>query len=415
MEGLLIYGLAMVVLLVFSAFFSSSETALFATPRREIKSESVRRLLDNQRALLVTILLGNMFVNVLYSSIAALMMSELASRFPAAGGGAYVGVSLGALAGLIIFGEVIPKNIAIAMPSALANFSAPILSVFQTVISPLRIVFDRIVFVLTRTLLGPDAPLREHLSAEEIEEMLSFGKESGAIGHDEHEFLGDVLELAEMKVSEIMIPRVEMIMTDFSDGPETLIKAAGDARVSKIPVYDGNTDNILGVCHVKDLLIDEADFRSVLRRPHYIPETMKVDDLMSFFMVAKDSVALVVDEYGALVGLVTVEDVTEEVVGEILDEYDLERKMVRKLSGGRFLVDGSMKRKEFEKHFEFKLDDDKADTIGGYVVTSFGRLPDEGEYVSSGSFRIGVARIRNRRVKSLFVERTKKQEEEVNE
>ncbi len=406
---LLVYGIVMLALLVMSAYFSASETALFSLPRRKIKGGAVREVLRDQRALLVTVLLGNMFINVFYSSLATLAAMS-------AGGVWFPVITAGALALLIVFGEVIPKNVAAAAPEKIAHVSAPLLLLLARILGPVRHFFDAVVKILTRTVLSPGHGQGDNLTAEELEEMVKMGADAGVIKKSQHELLEEVIEMAELNVREIMIPRVELALAEASEGTEGVLAVAAKYRVSKVPVFKSNTDNILGICHVKDLLIKpDADFGTVLRKPCYVPENMKVDALLAHFLKTQSGLCLVVDEYGALSGLVTIEDAAEEVVGDILDEYDEERMEIRPAGENRYVVAGSLSRRDFADFFGYDLPEEKVDTVAGFVLARLGRMPEKGDVVREGPFKFRVARVRAKRIRSIFVERTKNGEAAHNE
>jgi CBS domain containing-hemolysin-like protein len=398
----LVFILPMLALIFASSFFSAGETALFSLPRREAGTGAVRRILKDQRALLITVLLGNTFVNILYACIAALMSMSVHARH---------GDVTAALAGttalvvLITFGEVVPKIIAVWSPGPIARFAAPILLVFSGIVWPVRIVFEKITRVLTRVLISPDKTAEDQLTSEELDEMVVIGGEAGLIGKAQHELLRNVLDISNVRVRQIMVPRVDAALAEISIGRDGILKLASVRRMTKIPVYERDTDHILGICHVKDLLVNpDADVRALLWKPRYVPESMKVELLLSYFRTAEQGICLVVDEYGAFSGIVTIEDTAEEVVGDLLDEYDQKRPRVKKIAEGRWVLDGSVTCRDFEEQFNCGISEGRVDTLAGFIAERLGRIPVEGDVVTEGSFKFTVEQVRRGRARVINLE-----------
>ena len=228
----------------------------------------------------------------------------------------------------------------------------------------------------------------EASSEEELQGLIDASEQKGIIGEDEGDMLQSILELDETIVREVMVPRTDMVCVDAEEPFSRVLDAVHQAGHSRIPIYKENNDNIIGLVYAKDLLrywgqpIDEIRLESVLRQPFLVPESKLVSELLKEFRQTQVHIAIVIDEYGGTSGLVTIEDLIEEIVGDIRDEYDLEDEWLIEESSGAVLVDGRLNIEEFEEHFEIEVEREKFDTVGGYLVEYLGRVPKPGERLS---------------------------------
>ncbi len=400
----------MALLLVGSAFFSASETALFSIPRYQLRrlqqrpglvGRSITILLESQRSLLVTVLLGNMFVNVLYASLAVLYGARLAQT---QGYFVFAVVDVVSLVVLIIAGEVVPKSVAVNSPLVVAKFFAPVLLLFRIAIMPIRAFFDVVVKGLTA--LVPASRAEAPASAEDLSNLVEIGKDYGLLTPRENEMLREVIEFGNIEVREVMTPRIDVALYGIDAGKEGLAKLIKDCKHSKIPVWRTDPDNIIGVIHAKDVfLYPDWQVHSLVRKVMFFPETAKIDVIRRELLARQQTMAMVVDEYGGLEGVVTLEDILEEVVGEIEDEFDVREHKVRKLSGGRYLVSAGLTLREWNDIAGTSLADEKRETVGGMVAMHLDRIPRKGDSVKLGGYRFTVLRVVEQHPKLVLAEK----------
>lgn len=249
----------------------------------------------------------------------------------------------------------------------------------------------------------------EATSEEELQDLIDASEQKGIIDEEEGGMLQSILELDETIVREVMVPRTNMVCVDSADPLSDLLAAILKSGHSRIPVYKENNDNIIGLVYAKDLLrfwgqpINEIKLEDVLRSPYLVPESKRVSDLLQEFRESRVHIAIVIDEYGGTSGLVTIEDLIEEIVGEIRDEYDLDDEWLIEESGGAVLVDGRLNIEELEDHFDIEVEREKFDTVGGYVVEHLGRVPTAGEQVEIDSLGILVVASDQRAIRQLRI------------
>jgi len=405
-------------LLALSAFFSGSETAFFSLTRaaiRRFEDESglaaafVTNLTRSPRKLLVTVLLGNLAVSVAYFSFAG----TLAIRVDATSGGpAAVLLSVLFLLLYIFTGEFLPKGIAILHPEEVCRISAGPLWAFGKLIFPIRLVLSWIVAgiaILTRSRSGGRSPV----TVEELKACVRMSGAAGGLADDEREMLEDVIEIGQIRVKEVLVPRVDLVTIDIGADRASLLALARESRVSKIVVIEGSRDEVRGWVAVRDILYrEDAEVRDLLRDIPAVPETKTVESLLREFRRSGAEMALVVDEYGGTEGIVTPEDLIEEIVGEIFDEYDPEEGVVQGIAPGVSVLPGELPIREWEERSDIALPRGKYDTVGGFVLESLGRLPRPGDRVEADGVRFTVLRVRRGRVLSLLAAGTGTEEGE---
>ncbi|MEF8788099.1 MAG: hemolysin family protein, partial [Planctomycetota bacterium] len=309
-----------------SAFFSGSETALFGLPSEEVEEleetsagRAVAHLLQNPRRLLSTILLGNNLVNVLYFSVSFMLVLRYRDYL-----GTWLTVTLTVVSPLsmIIFCEVLPKTAAVSYRRRWSRLAAPPLYYCQRVLWPFIRGLELLADTFTNLTGGQGTEKR--ITAEELHMLIQHSKREGGLDIDLGEMMGGVLALSEMEVDELMVPRVEMVSFEVDGNPDDLLHLFRREKLTVIPVYEDHMDNVIGAVHIKDLLFRHTgeDLRSIARKVPFVPETASGEDLLHRFRQEETKTALVIDEYGGLRGLVTIEDILEEIVGEITDEYE---------------------------------------------------------------------------------------------
>jgi len=415
----LILIITLPMLLVGSALFSGSETALFSLSahQRSLLSESGRPgaaastiLLGETRALLVTLLVGNMAINVLYFTLSTLIMDRwlAAGVINATGAAAFAAVTF---FGVILFGEVLPKQIAAQMALSWAGVvGVPLLAIHRT-IAPVRIAAERVVITpLARLIAPPTRP--PELSADELEIMLSMSRQRGIIDQGEQQLLRHVLELSQIKVRDVMVPRVDIHGHNLSDPPERLLKLARDKRLRHLPVFDGSLDNISGIALTRQVLLDPPTTRKqltdLLRQAYFVPEIAPADELLADLRSRGITFAIVVDEYGGTAGLVTIEDVVEHFIGDIPGAYERDgQALVEQIGKGIFRVGAELAVHDwvdwFGRNPAITEAASGAATLGGVLLGLLGRLPAEGDRVQLGNIVLTVERVEGRRITSIIV------------
>ena len=412
-----------VLLLCLSAFFSGSETALTAASKSKLKAQADRgsrgagvamKVTDDSERMIGALLLGNNVVNILSASLATALLTRAFGQS---------GVALATLVMtvlVLIFGEVLPKTIAITYPEAVATRVAPIVRLLIAVFSPLVTLVRLLVRGLIRLFGIRENPDGRMLALrEEIVGAIALGHSEGAFEKEGRDRLLGALDLAERTVDEIMRHRRQIEMIDADQTPERILDQVLNSPHTRLPVFRGSDDDILGVVHAKDLLrevdrlvrghegsvasISDLDILKVAMKPYFIPDTTTLDEQMREFLKRRTHFALVVDEYGALQGLITLEDILEEIVGEIRDEYDL-HESVRSLKpepDGSWLVEGSATIRDLNRAMEWTLPDDEANTIAGLVIHEAQVIPLAGQAFSFHGFRFEIVERRENRITKL--------------
>ncbi|WP_435258878.1 HlyC/CorC family transporter [Thioclava sp. FR2] len=410
-------------LLVMSAFFSGSETALTASSRAKLKTladkgsggaNSAMVVTEDSERMIGAILLGNNVVNILSASLATALFTRLFGDS---------GVALATMVMtvlVLIFGEVLPKTVSITFPEAVAVKVAPVIRLLILVFAPIVSVVRALVRVILRV-FGVKADPEAKLLAmrEEIVGAISLGHSEGAVEKEDRDRLLGALDLGHRTVDEIMRHRRHIEMLDADLSPDEIITKVLASPHTRLPLFRDDEENILGVVHAKDLLrevdrlvrgedgsvqsIKDLDIVKVAMKPYFIPETTTLDEQMREFLKRRTHFALVVDEYGSLQGLITLEDILEEIVGEITDEFDVVQKEsgLKRAENGDFLVEGQMTIRDLNRATDWNLPDDEANTIAGLVIHEAQMIPNEGQAFSFHGFRFEVVQRRENRITKL--------------
>lgn len=416
---------AILVLIMMSAFFSGSETALTASSRGKLRAQADKgsrgaevalKVTDDSERMIGAILLGNNVVNILSASLATALLTRMF------GDSGVAFATLGMTALVLIFGEVLPKTLSILNPEPVATRVAPIIRVLILVFSPVV----TLVRTLVRGLLylfgvrqGADANILA--VREEIAGALQIGHAEGVVEKEDRDRILGALDLGLRTVDEIMRHRAAIMMIDAGLPVTEILRLVLDSPHTRHPLYKDDPENIVGVLHAKDLLramqrmlrddgrIDPEelaafDILDVAMAPYYIPDTTTLDDQMRAFLKRKSHFALVVDEYGALQGLITLEDILEEIVGEIADEFDLAtEEAVATTADGAFIVPGLMTIRDLNRQHDWQLPDDEANTIAGLVIHEAQTIPAEGQVFSFHGFRFEVLEKQDNRIATLKI------------
>jgi Mg2+/Co2+ transporter CorB len=405
------------VLLMLSAFFSGSETALTASSRASMarlekqgnrRAGIVTRLLAQRERLIGALLLGNNVVNI---AAAALATSVFLAWFGAAG---VVYATLAMTALVFVFSEVLPKTAAINAPDRIALAVARPMSWLVKPLGPILFGVEAMVRWLLRHVginVGEGLPV---LSAhEELRGAVDLLHREGGVEKHDRDMFGGVLDLRELDISDVMIHRTNMITMKVDDPPEEIVNAVIASPVTRIPFWRDNPENIVGVLHVKDLLravhaVDgdarKIDIQSLLTQPWFVPDTRPVSEQLKAFRRRKTPFALVVDEYGEVEGLVTLEDILEEIVGDITDEHDVAMPGVRRQPDGSVIVEGAVSIRDLNRVMDWNLPDEEATTIAGLVIHEARSIPEVGQTFTFYGFRFRVLRRARNRITSLRIQ-----------
>ena len=414
---------AILVLLIMSAFFSGSETALTASSRGKLKSQADKGSSGARAAMSVTednermigaLLLGNNIVNILSASLATALLTRMAGD-----NGVVLATAVMTVL-VLIFGEVLPKTLSITYPEAVATRVAPVVRVLIMVFSPVVTLVRNVVRGIL-ILFGVRADPNGKILAlrEEIAGAIALGHSEGAVEKEDRDRLLGALDLADRTVDEIMRHRRACEMLDADLPPDEMVARVLASSHSRLPVFRGSDENILGVIHAKDLLREVArlektgadlttlDIVKVAMKPYFIPDTTTLDEQMREFLKRRTHFALVVDEYGTLQGLITLEDILEEIVGEITDEFDVvdATHALKKSEDGGYFVEGSMTIRDLNRATEWALPDDEANTVAGLVIHEAQMIPAEGQAFSFHGYRFEVTARRENRLTKIKVRR----------
>ena len=394
-----------ILLIVLSAFFSGTETAYFnlKTHRDDVPSK-LKDLLDNPRRLLVSILTGNTIVNVGIGSLAAIITYRIS---PDNQNLMLLQVIIVSIV-LIIFGEILPKTIAMRSSSQFANIVYYPLRVFMILLHPLTLILNGInKFVLK---LIP----REEKSfdtEEELEILAELGEEKGSLDEEESDMIRSIIKFDDKTVREIMTPRVDILSLPSDASIDDAMDLIAKKQFSKIPLYKDNIDEITGIIYAKDLVPyligsrPNVKLQSISRNVYFVPEQKPIDDLLNDFKEKKISLAIVVDEWGGTSGMVTLEDIVEEVMGEIRDPYDLEKSPVSQINDQNFIVDGKISIYDLEEEIEgmsFPEDRDY-DTLGGLILDNLEDIPKQGQSVVHDEWMIKVLDLDGNRITKVQI------------
>jgi Mg2+/Co2+ transporter CorB len=409
--------LIVLVCLLLSAFFAGSETALTASSRASMarlekqgnkRAAIVNRLLANRERLLGALLFGNNAVNIAASALAT---GVLLAWFGHAGI-VYATVAMTIL--VVVFSEILPKTAAFNAPDRLALIVAGPMNLFVKVFGPVLMAVEALVRWLLKLIgitVGEDEGV---LSArEELRGAVDLFHREGEVETLDRDMFGGVLDLRELVVSDVMIHRTDMITLNADDVPETIVNAVIASPVTRIPLWRDNPENIVGILHVKDLLralhaVDgdaaKVDIASLLKAPWFVPDTRPVSEQLKAFRRRKTPFALVVDEYGDVEGLVTLEDILEEIVGDITDEHDVAMPGVRRQPDGSVNVDGAVPIRDLNRVMDWNLPDEEATTIAGLVIHEARSIPDVGQSFTFHGFRFRVLRRSRNRITALRIQ-----------
>jgi len=408
------------VLILLSAFFSASETAFISLSRHRVLNmvnrkapgaKIIQKLKQKPANLLSTILIGNNLVNIAASVLATyLVMSVLEAR-GSGGTGVVFGLATGVMTFFIlVFGEITPKTVAIRNAERLSLVFAWPIYILSFVFAPLGwflTLFARPFIFIFGGKLPSQGPF---LTQEELKVLITEGAREGVLEREEKEMISSIFEFGETKVHEVMTPRPDIKALDVKLPVEDAVKMVKESGHSRLPLFEGNIDNIVGVVYSKDLLSCKPGqiLKEYSRTALFIPEGKMVDELLHQMQSARTHIAIVVDEYGVTSGIVTLEDLIEEIVGEIYDEFERGEKSWDKIDQNTYIVDGRLSISDLKKNLDIGLpESEEYDTVGGYVFTNLGKVPAVGDSMGAEGLKISVEKVHKRRITRIKIMRSK--------
>lgn len=424
--------LILVVLLALSAFFSSSETALTTVNKIRMRNladagddraEVVLKVIGNPSKMLSAILIGNNIVNLYASSLATVLASKI-------WGDQIIGLATGVLTLLIlVFGEITPKTISTISAETIALRFSKIIYIVMIVLTPVIFVVNHLSFFVLKLFRVDPNKRADAITEDELRTIVEVSHEEGVIESGEKKMINNVFDFGDVVAKDVMVPRISMSFVNVETTYDELIDFFREEKYTRFPVYEATTDNVIGIINIKDVFLADRDenfsVRSYLRQPLYTYEFKKVSELMIEMQKVMLNIVIVLDEYGATAGLITLEDMLEEIVGEIRDEYDEEEEeAIVKISAKEYLVEGSMKLADLNDFLDLNLESDDYDSVGGVIIGMLDHLPEEGEDVVIDNVRLVVEKVDKNRIDKVhlyilnYVEAytaQKKEEEEMKE
>ncbi len=412
----------LVILIFLSAFFSSAETAFSTVNRVRMraleeegnkKAAKVNKILDRYSKMISTILIGNNIVNLSASSLATTLALRISIP---------VGIMTGILTIVVLIGgEIVPKTWAILYSEKLSLLYSGIIYALMHILTPVIFVVDKVANAILRLMRVDPNKKANPMTETELKTYVDVSHEDGVIESEEREMIYNVFDFSDALAKDIMIPRIKMVTVDVNDSYEIILDVFRESMYTRLPVYQDDKDNIIGFINIKDFILTEhgASFcaKDIMREAHYTYEFKKIADLMYELREKTMNMAFVLNEYGATVGMITLEDLLEEIVGEIRDEYDEdEEELIQELDDNLYLVEGSMKLDDINDALGTNLDSEDYDSIGGIIIEQLDRLPEDGEEVIlDNGIQLKVQGInQNRIIKVLMTlpEKTEESEEE---
>ncbi len=409
--------IALIGFVILSAFFSGAETALFSLNKLQLKKmqkedednwrvKSIIRLLDDPQRTLISILVGNMFVNITASSLATYLAIKL-----------FGNIGLGLASGIMIFtilvfGEIVPKSLAVANADIISKRIAKPIEIISLVLFPLIIFFKMIISGVYYLFGKKSSKMKKEITEEDLITLIDAGKDDGVIEEEENEMIRNIFEFGDTMVKEVMIPRVDIACISSDTGLDSILKLIKKMGHSRIPVYEETIDNIIGILYAKDLLgvyeqwytsNEEFDLKRIIREPFFVPENKKIDELMDIFQKDRIQIAIAVDEYGGTAGLITMEDVLEEVVGEIIDEYDKEIKLFEITEDNTIIVDAIISIDEINEILNIEIPENGFETLGGFIFDLLGRVPEKGEKIKYQNCQMIIEQVVRNRIRRIKI------------
>lgn len=415
---ILLFGVVTLLsFIILSAFFSGTETALFSLNKLQLKKmqkeeennwqvKSIIRLLDDPQRTLISILIGNMFVNIAASSLATYLAIKTFGNIG-------IGIASGIMIfTILVFGEIVPKSLAVANAEAISKRVAKPIEIISTGLFPLIKFFKIIISVVYYFFGKKSVEEKKEITEEDLITLIDAGKDEGVIEEEEKEMIRNIFEFGDTMVKEVMIPRVDIACIPSDTKLGLILKLIKKMGHSRIPVYEETIDNIIGILYAKDLLSiyeqwytskEKFDLKGIIREAYFVPENKKIDELLDIFQKDRIQIAIAIDEYGGTAGLITMEDVVEEVVGEIIDEYDKEIKLYEIIGDNTVIVDGIISIEEINEILNIEIPENDFETLGGFIFDLLGRVPRKGEKIEYQNFQIIIEQVVKNRIRRVKI------------
>lgn len=415
------------ILVLMNAFFASAEMAIVSLNKNKVKllaeegnkrAKLLIKLMEEPTKFLSTIQVGITFAGFFSSASAATGISyDLAQylnkfNIPYSGQISLIVVTIILSYITLVFGELFPKRIALQKSEAIAMFSVRPIMYVSKITVPFVKLLSASTNVLVR-LVGLDGEgLDEKVSKEEIKSMVEVGQEHGVINETEKEMINSIFEFDDKLADEVMTPRTEVYLININTPLNEYLDELIEERYSRIPVYEGDSDNIIGILYMKDFFIEarkrgfeNVDIRSILRPAYFVPETKNIDELFKELQASKRHMAVLIDEYGGFSGIVSIEDLIEEVMGNIEDEYDDDEPEIKKIDSNTFLVNGLLAIDELNDYLHINLDSEEQDTVSGFLVNLLGRIPNIGdqEIIEHDNIVFKVEEVKEKRISKVKI------------
>ncbi len=409
--------IALLGFIILSAFFSSTETALFSLNKLQLKKmqkeeendwrvKSIIKLLDDPQRTLISILIGNMFVNISASSLATYLAIK---TFGNIGMGIASGVMIFTI---LVFGEIVPKSLAVANAESISKRVAKPIEIISTGLFPLIKIFKVIISALYYLFGMKSVKENREITEEDLITLIDAGKDEGVIVEEEKEMIRNIFEFGDTMVKEVMIPRVDMACIPSDTKLGSILKLIKKMGHSRIPVYEETIDNIIGILYAKDLLViyeqwytskDKFSLKEIIRKTYFVPENKKIDELLDIFQKDRIQIAIAIDEYGGTAGLITMEDVVEEVVGEIIDEYDKEIKLFEIIGDNIVIADAIISIDKINEILNIEIPENDFETLGGFIFDLLGRVPKKGEKIKYQNCQMIIEQVVKNRIRRVKI------------
>ncbi len=416
-----------IILTLINAFFASAEMALVSLNKNKMKILAeegnkkailILKLLEEPTKFLSTIQVGITLAGFFSSAAAATGLSDDLAQYlnsiniPYSGQIALILVTMVLSYITLVFGELFPKRVALQKSEAIAMFSVkPILYVSKITVPFVKLLSASTSILIRLFGLEIDG-LDEKVSKEEIKSMVEVGQEHGVINEIEKEMINSIFEFDDKLADEVMTPRTEVYLINIDTPLTDYLDELIEEKYSRVPVYKGDSDNIIGILYMKDFFVEarkygfeNVDIRSILREPYFVPETKNIDELFKKLQSSKNHMAILIDEYGGFSGVVSIEDLIEEVMGNIEDEYDEDEQEIKKIDDNTFILDGMLSVDDFNAYFHLDIESHIYDTIGGFIIGLIGRIPESSEEknIEYENLIFKIEQIKEKRIEKIKV------------
>ncbi|MBM7835008.1 hemolysin family protein [Clostridium sardiniense] len=426
--GSIIPQLILVLILTgVNAFFSSAEMAIVSVNKNRIKmlaeeenkkAKLLEKVMKDQSNFLATIQVGITLAGFFSSASAAtgisVVVSEKLSSFnlPYTKQISLILVTIAISYLTLVLGELVPKRIALQRKEKIALSSVKIIYLTSIIAKPFIKILSISTSLILKLIRFNENGIEDKVSKEEIQALISEGEAEGAIDEDEKDMLNGIFEFNDRLSKEIMTSRKDTYLIDISDNIDEYLDDLVNCPYSRIPVYEDEVDNVIGVLYIKDFFVEarkvgfeNVNVREILHKPYFVPETKRINELFKELQANRNHMAILIDEYGGFSGIVTMEDLIEEVMGDIDDEYDISEPEVKKLDNNKYLVKGTINIDDFNEEFDANIEEDDCDTLGGYIITQIGEIPKEDLKFdfTIGNLKLKVIKIMDRRIEDIEV------------